>query len=110
MTVNTLGGSGSGSAALSADSSTSVTIFTLPSTADYMYEVSVLLNSSGDTSYIKFPAYGGSGRDSGYTMGKAGYRFKVGPGATIKIPIDSNSEREVYTVYFEYNYVGIKAS
>jgi hypothetical protein len=43
-------------------------------------------------------------------MGKAGYRFKVGPGATIKIPIDSNSGGKVYTVYFEYNYVGIKAS
>lgn len=114
-TISTLGGSGSNNAAVSAGTVAQTTLFTTPATADYTYFVRIeFMSDSGlEVAMESAPGqssdtYPGAVQVNSAFRQRGGVQYrKVGPNTAVVL-MSRNKDVVSRTVYYTYEYVGIK--
>jgi len=108
MAITTEGGSGNGSVALAALSYVQPTIFTTPNNADTFYIVTVTWAMDATAASIGSASVGGWGLITGNSHGGP-LIIKVGPNTAVRVSFQE-TVNQAGTIYYSYNYVGVKIS
>jgi hypothetical protein len=115
MAIASEGGNGSSTISVAGETYTSKTIFTTPSSTDYIYKVTLSAVSSSNNTSVAFvgselaSADGNSGSAESITSPCGLGTVTVGPNTGVEVAVNNNSPSP-QDITFAYIYVGVKIS